>query len=152
MACNNFEVIDLGVMVPAETIIETAKREHADMVCMSGLITPSLGEMVNVVNEMQREGMKIPVIVGGATTSEMHVALKIAPEYDGIVIWSKDAAQNAVLATRLTNPADKKVLVNELNAKYELMREEYSNRQKQNIVPIEEARKKAVNIYETVKD
>ncbi len=149
MACNNFDVIDLGVMVPAETIIDTVKKEHADMVCMSGLITPSLGEMVNVVREMQREGMTVPVIVGGATTSELHVALKIAPEYDGIVIWSKDAAQNAVLATRLMNPADRVVLTNELNSKYELMREEYSNRQQQKIVPIEEARKRGTNIYET---
>ncbi len=149
MACNNFDVIDLGVMVPAETIIDTVKKEHADMVCMSGLITPSLGEMVNVVREMQREGMTVPVIVGGATTSELHVALKIAPEYDGIVIWSKDAAQNAVLATRLMNPADRVVQTNELNSKYELMREEYSNRQQQKIVPIEEARKRGTNIYET---
>lgn len=148
MACNNFEVIDLGVMVPAETIIETAKREHADMVCMSGLITPSLGEMVSVVREMQHEGMTIPVIVGGATTSELHVALKIAPEYDGIVMWSKDAAQNAVLATRMMNPADRETLVSELKRKYELMREEYNSRQKQTLVPIEEARKRSANIYE----
>ena len=149
MACNNFEVIDLGVMVPAETIIETVKKEHADMVCLSGLITPSLGEMVNVVSEMQREGLDIPVIVGGATTSELHVALKIAPGYDGIVIWSKDAAQNAVLATRLMNPADKETLVKELKTKYKLMREDYYNRQKPSLVPIEEARKRGVNIYET---
>ena len=148
MACNNFEVIDLGVMVPAETIIETAKREHADMVCMSGLITPSLGEMVNVVREMQHEGMTIPVIVGGATTSELHVALKIAPEYDGIVMWSKDAAQNAVSATRMMNPADRETLVSDLKRKYELMREEYNSRQKQTLVPIEEARKRSANIYE----
>ena len=148
MACNNFEVIDLGVMVSAETIVETAKREHADMVCMSGLITPSLGEMVNVVREMQHEGMTIPVIVGGATTSELHVALKIAPEYDGIVMWSKDAAQNAVLATRMMNPADRETLVSELKRKYELMREEYNSRQKQTLVPIEEARKRSANIYE----
>ncbi len=152
MACNNFDVIDLGVMVPAETIIETAKKEHADMVCLSGLITPSLGEMVNVASEMQREGLDIPVIVGGATTSEMHVALKIDPVYDGIVIWSKDAAQNAVLATRLTNPADKKILADELKKKYELMREEYNNRDKQPLVSIEEARKRSTNIYETDKD
>ena len=149
MACNNFDVVDLGVMVPAETIIETVKKENADVVCMSGLITPSLGEMVNVVREMQREGMTVPVIVGGATTSELHVALKIAPEYDGVVIWSKDAAQNAVLATRLMNPVDKEVLANELNKKYELMRKEYSSRQQQKIVPIEEARKRGTNIYET---
>ena len=152
MACNNFDVVDLGVMVPAETIIETVKKENADVVCMSGLITPSLGEMVNVVREMQREGMTVPVIVGGATTSELHVALKIAPEYDGVVIWSKDAAQNAVLATRLMNPADKEVLANELNKKYELMRKEYSSRQQQKIVPIEEARKRGTNIYETSGD
>lgn len=152
MACNNFDVIDLGVMVPAETIIETAKKEHADMVCLSGLITPSLGEMVNVASEMQREGLDIPVIVGGATTSEMHVALKIDPVYDGIVIWSKDAAQNAVQATRLTNPADKKVLAEELKRKYELMREEYNNRNKQPLVSIEEARKRSTNIYETDKN
>ncbi len=147
MACNNFDVIDLGVMVPAETIIETAKREHADMVCLSGLITPSLGEMVNVASEMQREHLDIPVIVGGATTSEMHVALKIDPVYDGIVIWSKDAAQNAVLATRLTNPADKKALASELKTKYIIMREEYNNKSRKPLVSIEEARKRSNNIY-----
>ncbi len=152
MACNNFDVIDLGVMVPSETIIDTAKKEHADMVCLSGLITPSLGEMVNVAAEMQREGLDIPVIVGGATTSEMHVALKIDTVYDGIVIWSKDAAQNAVLATRLTNPADREVLADELKKKYELMREEYNNRSKRPLVSLEEARKRSTNIYETDKD
>ena len=91
MACNNYEVIDMGVMVPAEDIVRKAKEEHVDMIGLSGLITPSLEEMVNVARELDRAGLHIPIMIGGATTSELHVALKIAPVYAGPVLWLKDA-------------------------------------------------------------
>ena len=92
LACNNYEVIDMGVMVPAEQIVRKAKEEQVDMIGLSGLITPSLEEMVNVAHEMQRAGLDIPIMIGGATTSELHVALKIAPVYGGPVVWMKDAS------------------------------------------------------------
>lgn len=108
MSCNNYEVIDLGVMVPAEQIVKKAVAEQVDMIGLSGLITPSLEEMVNVATEMEHAGLDLPIMVGGATTSEMHVALKIAPVYSGIVVWVKDAAQNPLVAQRLMNAADRK--------------------------------------------
>ena len=96
MACNNYEIIDLGVMVPAEQIVETAIREKVDIVGLSGLITPSLEEMVHVVTELQRAGLDVPVMIGGATTSKLHTALKIAPVYHAPVVYMKDASQNAL--------------------------------------------------------
>lgn len=89
LSCNNYEVIDLGVMCPAEKIVETAILENADFVGLSGLITPSLDEMVNVARAMQEAALHIPILVGGATTSKMHTALKIASKYDGPVVWTK---------------------------------------------------------------
>lgn len=103
MSCNNFDVTDLGVMVPAETIVEQAIALKADAVGLSGLITPSLDEMVNVVKEMEKAGLKIPVMIGGATTSEIHTAVKIAPNYSGPVVYVKDASKNAYIATALIN-------------------------------------------------
>ncbi len=147
MACNNFEIIDLGVMAPAERIIETAKSEKADIVCLSGLITPSLEEMATVVRQMQAAGMDTPVIVGGATTSELHVALKLAPLYRGIVFRSADAAGNAVIATRLMNPAERARLAEELSERYAFLRREYGKR-RQGLVPIEEARRRKPNYFE----
>ncbi len=147
MACNNFDMIDLGVMVSAETIVETAISEKADIICLSGLITPSLDEMVNTVRAMQSKGMDIPVIVGGATTSKTHVALKIAPEYRGMVVWSKDAAQNAVIATRLMNQQSRLQMAAELADKYERIRNEYKLR-KNNLASLEEARARKANLFE----
>ncbi len=147
MACNNFEMIDLGVMVPPEQIVETAIREKADMVCLSGLITPSLDEMVAVARELERAGLKLPMIVGGATTSEVHAALKIAPVYSGPVVWSKDAAYNAVIATRLMNPEERVAMKKELDERYEMLRQEYKAK-KENILSLEEARKNKLNLFE----
>ncbi len=147
MACNNFDMIDLGVMVSAETIVETAISEKADIICLSGLITPSLDEMVNTVRAMQSKGMDIPVIVGGATTSKTHVVLKIAPEYRGMVVWSKDAAQNAVIATRLMNQQSRLQMAAELTDKYERIRNEYKLR-KNNLASLEEARARKANLFE----
>ena len=104
MACNGYEIVDLGVMVPAEDIVAKALELHPDLIGLSGLITPSLEEMVHVVTELKRAGVSVPVMIGGATTSRLHTALKIAPAYDGPVIWVKDASQNALVAARFLNP------------------------------------------------
>ena len=112
MACNGYEVIDLGVMVPAEQIVRRAQEEQVDMIGLSGLITPSLEEMVNVATELRKAGLNIPIMIGGATTSELHVALKIAPVYGGPVVWMKDASQNPLVAQRLmTDAAGYSVLI-----------------------------------------
>jgi 5-methyltetrahydrofolate--homocysteine methyltransferase len=124
LACNNFEVIDLGVMVPAEKIVETALREQVDFVCLSGLITPSLEEMCHVAEAMQRAGLRIPMMVGGATTSAVHTAVKIAPCYDGPVFHLRDAAQNPILATRLLDPAQRDGLIRDLRDEQQRLRDE----------------------------
>ena len=139
MACNGYEVIDMGVMVPADQIVRKAQEEHVDMIGLSGLITPSLEEMVNVATELKRAGLDIPIMIGGATTSELHVALKIAPVYGGPVVWMKDASQNALVAARLMN--DGQTMTSELNEKYEHLRLDYQQEQQQ-LVSIDEARKR----------
>ena len=138
MACNGYDVIDMGVMVPADQIVRKAKEENVDMIGLSGLITPSLEEMVNVAEELKKAGMNLPIMIGGATTSELHVALKIAPVYGGPVVWMKDASQNALVAQKLM--ADKEAVEHELDEKYHNLREEYQQEQAQ-IVSLEEARK-----------
>ena len=146
MACNNYEVIDLGVMVPAEQIVKKAVTEKVDMIGLSGLITPSLEEMVNVATEMERAGLSLPIMVGGATTSEMHVALKIAPIYSGIVVWVKDAAQNPIIAQRLMNPEEKARFAKELDEKYARLREEYAAHQKK-LSSLETARSNRLDLF-----
>lgn len=147
MACNNYEIVDLGVMVPAEKIVETAIRERVDIVGLSGLITPSLEEMVHVVGEMQRAGLHVPVMIGGATTSKLHTALKIDPAYGGTVVYLKDASQNAPVAARLLNPDTAKHFAEELAAEYERLRE--SNRMKTvSTVSLEEAQKNRLNLWD----
>jgi 5-methyltetrahydrofolate--homocysteine methyltransferase len=138
MACNGYEVIDMGVMVPADQIVRKAKEENVDMIGLSGLITPSLEEMVNVAEELKKAGLNLPIMIGGATTSELHVALKIAPVYGGPVVWMKDASQNALVAQKLMT--DKEAVEHELDKKYHNLREEYQQEQAQ-IVSLEEARK-----------
>ena len=144
MSCNGYEVIDMGVMVPAEQIARKAREEQVDMIGLSGLITPSLEEMVNVARELQREGMDIPIMIGGATTSELHVALKIAPVYGGPVVWMKDASQNALVAARLMNDGEE--VAHELDEKYEHLREEYQQSQDE-LQSLEEARKHKLNLF-----
>ena len=146
MACNNYEVIDLGVMVPAEQIVKKAMAEKVDMIGLSGLITPSLEEMVNVATEMERAGLSLPIMVGGATTSEMHVALKIAPIYSGIVVWVKDAAQNPIIAQRLMNPEEKARFAKELDEKYARLRDEYAAHQKK-LSSLETARNNKLDLF-----
>ena len=144
MACNNYEVIDMGVMVPAEDIVRKAKEEHVDMIGLSGLITPSLEEMVNVARELERAGLHIPIMIGGATTSEMHVALKIAPVYGGPVVWLKDASQNALVAQRLM--AEEQQVEHELDEKYEQLRMGYEQEQQQ-LLSLDEARKNKLKLF-----
>lgn len=146
MACNNYDVIDLGVMVPAEQIVKKAIAEKADMIGLSGLITPSLEEMVNVAKEMKKAGLDIPIMIGGATTSQLHVALKIAPVYGGPVVWMKDASQNALIAAKLLNDAERQTLTNDLNAKYADLREGY-NQEQQKLLSLEEARKNKLDLF-----
>ena len=144
MACNGYEIIDMGVMVPAEQIVRKAQEENVDIIGLSGLITPSLEEMVNVARELQRAHLNIPIMIGGATTSELHVALKIAPVYEGAVVWLKDASQNALVAARLLN--EEQQVEQELSEKYEHLREEYQQEQ-DNLLSIEEARKQKLNLF-----
>ncbi len=145
MACNNYEVIDMGVMVPADQIVRKAKEENVDIIGLSGLITPSLEEMVNVARELQKAGMDIPIMIGGATTSELHVALKIAPVYAGPVVWMKDASQNALMAAQLLNQREDTEA--RLTENYSRMRAEHDSSQ-QNLLSIEEARKNKLNLFE----
>jgi 5-methyltetrahydrofolate--homocysteine methyltransferase len=144
MACNGYEVIDMGVMVPAEQIVRKAQEEHVDMIGLSGLITPSLEEMVNVAEELKKAGMHIPIMIGGATTSELHVALKIAPVYGGPVVWMKDASQNSLVAAKLMNEGQ--TVEHELDEKYAHLREKYQQEQ-QTLLSIEEARKNKPKIW-----
>ncbi len=145
MACNNYEIIDMGVMVPAEQIVKKAIEAHVDIIGLSGLITPSLEEMVNVAKELQRAGLDIPIMIGGATTSELHVALKIAPVYAGPVVWMKDASQNALVAARLMSNQNQ--MEQELSEKYEHLREDYQQQQTE-LLSYEEAKKQKKNLFE----
>ncbi|MDD7028106.1 MAG: methionine synthase [Prevotellaceae bacterium] len=147
MACNNYEVIDMGVMVPPEQIVRKAIEEKVDIIGLSGLITPSLEEMVNVVREMEKAGLHIPVMIGGATTSELHVALKIAPVYGGPVVWMKDASQNPLVAQRLLSDGGSEDIQHNLDEKYAHMRADYNSRQQQ-LSSIDEARKNKLNLWE----
>lgn len=147
MACNNYEIVDLGVMCPAEDIVQAAIREKVDIVGLSGLITPSLTEMVNVAQAMNDAGLNIPIMIGGATTSQLHTALKIAPVYGGPVIWQKDASRNAIVAAKLLNPKTHQAFVDELDAAYEQLREQSENK-KEELSSLEEARKNKPKLFD----
>ena len=147
MACNNYEIIDLGVMVPAETIVQKAIEERVDIVGLSGLITPSLEEMVHVAREMQRVGLQIPVMIGGATTSPLHTALKIAPAYEGPVVHLKDASQNALVAARLMNPDMKEEFVQSLRQEQAGLRQKNEEKQVK-LVSLEEAQQNKLKLFE----
>lgn len=147
MACNNYEIIDLGVMVPAEKIVETAIREKVDIIGLSGLITPSLEEMVHVVSELERAGLDIPVMIGGATTSKLHTALKIAPVYHAPVVYMKDASLNAPVAARLMNLDFRSTFAEELESEYRELREKNKTKQVKT-VSLEEAQKNKLNLWE----
>lgn len=146
MACNGYEIIDLGVMVPAETIVRQAIEHQVDMIGLSGLITPSLEEMVHVAAELRKAGLHIPLLVGGATTSKLHTALKIAPVYQAPVIHLKDASQNAGIAARLMNPGLRHTLEEELETEYEQLRKEKHTADRP-VVPLGEARESKLNLF-----
>ena len=129
LACNNFEIIDLGVMVPPEKIIETAVKENVDIIGLSGLITPSLDEMVYLAKEMDKRDIQIPIMIGGATTSRAHTAVKIAPEYRETVVHVNDASRAVTVAGNLLNK-DKKIYASTIRAEYEAFRETFLNRQR----------------------
>ena len=145
LACNNYGVIDLGVMVPAEVIVQKAIEEKPDLVCLSGLITPSLEEMAHVAEEMQKAGLTMPLMVGGATTSKLHTAVKIAPHYDFPVIHVLDASQNPLIAAKLLNPATHDAYVAELTQEQEALRVSMGQKQEE-LVSLTEARQHPVAI------
>ena len=147
MACNNYEIVDLGVMVPAETIVQKAIEEKVDIVGLSGLITPSLDEMVHVAQMMERAGLQIPIMVGGATTSPLHTALKIAPIYNGPVIHLKDASQNALVASKLLNPDLKEDFIRTLHEEQASLRLANEERQVK-LVSFEEASSKGLKLFD----
>ena len=146
MACNGYEIVDLGVMVPAETIVQHAIDEKVDMIGLSGLITPSLDEMVHVALELDKAGLNIPLLIGGATTSPLHTALKIAPVYHAPVVHLKDASQNATVAARLMNPKQKEELVKDLSTTYRQLCEKNQERQVQTVL-LEEAQKNRLKLF-----
>ena len=133
-------------MVPVEIIIQRAIEEKVDMIGLSGLITPSLEEMVHVAMEMEKAGLDIPLLIGGATTSKMHTALKIAPVYHAPVVHLKDASQNAGVAARLLNPKTKEELARELHEEYQKLREK-SGKLRRETVSLEEAQKNKLNLF-----
>ncbi len=147
LACNNYEIIDLGVMVPTETIVDKAIAENVDIIGLSGLITPSLEEMVNVARALEERGVDIPIMIGGATTSELHTALKIAPVYHGPVLWMKDASQNVIASARLLNPDTRAELTDELDRKYAELRSERGEGES-GMVSLDEARKRKPNYFD----
>nr|WP_188837909.1 methionine synthase [Flexivirga endophytica] len=126
LQCNNYDVVDLGVMVPAQKILDTAKAEKADMIGLSGLITPSLDEMVNVAEEMERQGWEVPLLIGGATTSRAHTAVKVTPKYHGHVVWVKDASRSVPTAAALLSDERRDAFMADINADYDSIRKRHA--------------------------
>jgi 5-methyltetrahydrofolate--homocysteine methyltransferase len=151
LACNNYEVIDLGVMVSSEKILERAKAEKANLIGLSGLITPSLDEMVHVAREMERQGFKLPLLIGGATTSRAHTAVKIAPHYSEPVVHVLDASRAVPVTTSLLSEDGKAAFVIQHRADYEALRKAHSA-PKQTVVSLETARKRRTPIEWRIED
>jgi 5-methyltetrahydrofolate--homocysteine methyltransferase len=140
LGCNNYEVHDLGVMVPAETVLDTAARVGADVVGLSGLITPSLDQMVDAAHEMQRRGLSLPLLIGGATTSKQHTAVKIAPEYEQPVVHVLDASRVTAVVSALIDPERRAVLDAENRELQDRMRDQYAERERKPLLPFAAAR------------
>ncbi|MCK5754529.1 MAG: cobalamin-dependent protein, partial [Mycobacterium sp.] len=140
LQCNNFEVIDLGVMVPANKILDAAKEHDADIIGLSGLITPSLDEMVNFAAEMEREGLEIPLLIGGATTSRAHTAVKVAPRRSGPVVWVKDASRSVPVAAALLDDRQRPVLLESTEKDYASLRERHAQKNERPMLTLEKAR------------
>jgi 5-methyltetrahydrofolate--homocysteine methyltransferase len=151
LACNNYEVIDMGVMVPCEKILERARAVNADLIGLSGLITPSLDEMVHVAREMERQGFKLPLLIGGATTSRAHTAVKIAPNYSEPVVHIVDASRAVPVTTSLLSDARKPVFMAQHHAEYEAVRKAHAA-PKLTIVPLEAARSRRTPIVWRAED
>ncbi len=147
LSCNNYQIIDLGVMVPAEKILAAAREHQVDVIGLSGLITPSLEEMAHVAREMQRQGFTIPLLIGGATTSEIHTAVKIDPEYDAPVIYVKDASKSAGVLTNLLSPVKKKEYGEKIKHEYKLQRKKYEDSKAEStFLSLKEARENKLKI------
>lgn len=147
LACNNYEIIDMGVMVPTEKILQTARDENVDIVGLSGLITPSLEEMVHVASEMERTGMTIPLLIGGATTSKIHTAVKIEPQYSKPVVYVKDASKSVPVVSNLLSKDNKTVFTQQVKQEYQSLREQYAGKSGQvHYVSLEEARNNPLRI------
>jgi len=147
LQCNNYDVVDLGVMVPAQKILDTAKAENADAIGLSGLITPSLDEMVNLAAEMERQGFEIPLLIGGATTSRAHTAVKVDQQYHGPVVWVKDASRSVPVVASLLSDDQRPAFLEENSAEYQRLREKHAARQDtRKMLTIEEARAQATPI------
>jgi 5-methyltetrahydrofolate--homocysteine methyltransferase len=140
LQCNNYEVIDLGVMVPAQKILDKAKEVGADLIGLSGLITPSLDEMVHFASEMERQGFTIPLLIGGATTSRAHTAVKVTPRYKGPVLWVKDASRSVPVAAQLLSADRRGALLAEVEADYESLRERHAAKNDRPLMALEKAR------------
>jgi len=139
LGCNGYEIIDMGVMVPADKILDKAEQEQADIIGLSGLITPSLDEMVHVAHEMKRRGMKQPLLIGGATTSRMHTAVKIAPQYEHGVLHVLDASRSVTVVSSLLNKEQKKDLLQQTQTEYAGLQQQFLNKGKKNLIPYQEA-------------
>lgn len=151
LSCNNYEVVDMGVMVPPEKILETARKENVDVIGLSGLITPSLDEMVHVAKEMQREKMTLPLLIGGATTSRIHTAVKIDPVYEGPVIHVLDASRSVPVVSELINDGTREGFKDRIKEEYRGLRKDHESRQQEKVLlTIEDARKNAVGIDWTI--
>ena len=147
LGCNGYDIIDLGVMVPADKILETAQKEKVDIIGLSGLITPSLDEMVHVAHEMKRRNMKQPLLIGGATTSRMHTAVKIAPQYDNGVVHVLDASRSVTVAGSLLSKEQKKDYLTGVGKEYQKLRDDFgSKRSAKQFLPFEQAQKNKVAI------
>lgn len=139
LGCNGYEIIDLGVMVPANKILDTAEKEHVDIIGLSGLITPSLDEMVHVAHEMKRRGMKQPLLIGGATTSRMHTAVKIVPQYDHGVLHVLDASRSVTTVSNLLNKENKETLLQKIKKEYDDLRNQFLNKKGKELILYSEA-------------
>lgn len=140
LSCNNYEIVDMGVMVPADKILEKAKAENVDIIGLSGLITPSLEEMVHVAAEMQRQGFKVPLLIGGATTSEIHTAVKISPAYRQPIIHVKDASRSVGVAKTLLSAKTKDSYTTAIKERYTALAEKHANKEKKQLLTVAEAR------------
>ena len=148
MGCNGYNIIDMGVMVPAEDIVRKALECQPDIIGLSGLITPSLAEMVATAEALRKAGINVPLLIGGATTSAMHTALKIATAYDGPVVYVKDASQNSGVAAALLGTETRKAFTAQLWQEQEALRQAFAQKEQTPLLSLEEARKRKPNFFD----